>query len=232
VRTISRRVFIATAGVGLAAAAGLQFIPPHRLRAGAQILLDPIPAGPDGEQRIFAEPESWTRKFIGAAESQIGVTVTYDPAYTKIGYPGGDVPIERGVCTDVIVRAYRDGPGADLQKLVHEDMTRNFGVYPKLWGLTRPDSNIDHRRVPNLATYFGRKGEKLKLSTDGRDYRPGDIVTQMLPGGLTHIILLTHRASRDGQRPLAVHNIGAGARLEDVLFAFEITGHYRFNPAA
>ena len=125
------------------------------------------------------------------------------------------------------------GLGADLQKLVHEDMARNFSAYPKLWGLKRPDSNIDHRRVPNLATFFRRRGEATAGYRRMRDdYRPGDIVTQMLPGGLAHIILLTHRASEDGQRPLAVHNIGAGARLEDVLFAFEVTGHYRFNPAA
>jgi len=183
------------------------------------------------QQPDFAEPEEWVRKLIAAAESQVGITVTYDPAYTRIGYPGGDVPEERGVCTDVIVRAYRRGLGADLQKLVHEDMAGNFAVYPKLWGLKRPDSNIDHRRVPNLAAFFRRKGEEFRVSTDARDYRPGDIVTQMLPGGLAHIILLTHRASEDGERPLAVHNIGAGARLEDVLFVFAITGHYRFRPA-
>jgi uncharacterized protein len=232
VSPVSRRALVSLAGLGIAAGAAVALTSPYRLRVGAQPLLDPVPSSPAPARRLFAEPEQWAAKLIAAAESQIGVTVAYDPGYTKIGYPGGDVPIGRGVCTDVIVRAYRQGLGCDLQKLVHEDMIQNFGAYPKLWGLTEPDPNIDHRRVPNLKTFFRRRGRQLAVSKLASDYRPGDIVTQMLPGGLAHIILLTQRVSEDGERPLAVHNIGAGARLEDVLFAFAVTGHYRFNPAA
>jgi uncharacterized protein YijF (DUF1287 family) len=209
VNTISQRVFVSLAGLGIVAG-----------------------AAPTQAKRLFAGPEDWAARLIAAAERQIGVTLAYDPGYTRIGYPAGDVPIERGVCTDVIVRAHRQGLGCDLQRLVHEDMTQNFSAYPKLWGLSGPDPNIDHRRVPNLKTFFRRKGRQLLVSNRAPDYRPGDIVTQLLPGGLAHIILLTDRASEDGERPLAVHNIGAGARLEDVLFAFTLTGHYRFNPAA
>jgi len=178
------------------------------------------------------EPEPWAARLVAAAESQIGTTVTYDPAYARLAYPNGDVPRERGVCTDVVIRAYRDAFGLDLQKLVHEDMARVFRAYPQNWGLSRPDRNIDHRRVPNLATFFTRHDASLPVSERAEYYLPGDIVTQMLPGRLTHIGLVTHRASKDGARPMMVHNIGAGTRLEDVLFTFEITGHFRFPPTA
>lgn len=204
----------------------------HRLRVASQLLFDPVPLPPDASDDRFAEAEPWAAKLIAGAIGQIGVTTIYDPAYVTIGYPGGDVPSERGVCTDVVVRAFRKGLGIDLQKRVHEDMRRNFAAYPKLWGLNKPDRNIDHRRVPNLATYFRRQGAGLAISADARDYRPGDIVTQVLPGRLAHIVIVSDRPSADGQRPLAIHNIGAGARLEDVLFAFDITGHYRFSGAA
>ena len=180
--------------------------------------------------RAQTAPEPWADRLVAAAESQIGVTVVYDPAYARLAYPGGDVPRERGVCTDVVVRAYRDAFGLDLQKLVHEDMARAFRAYPQNWGLSRPDRNIDHRRVPNLATFFTRHNAGLPVTGSAEDYLPGDIVTQMLPGRLTHIGIVTHRDSGDRQRPLMVHNIGAGTRLEDVLFAFEITGHFRFEP--
>ncbi|UDF31617.1 UNVERIFIED_ORG: DUF1287 domain-containing protein [Roseateles sp. XES5] len=169
------------------------------------------------------------QRLVAAARRQVGVTLTYDPAYSRLDYPGGDVPRERGVCTDVIVRAYRDGLAVDLQVLVHEDMRRAFSAYPALWGLKRTDRNIDHRRVPNLQTFFKRAGAALAVSEDGADYRPGDIVSQMLPGNLPHIGIATDERSADGARPLLVHNIGAGARLEDVLFAYPITGHYRFR---
>lgn len=227
-----RRVFVSGL-LGLAAIAGGAAViaGPHRTRVASQVLFDPVPLPPDTAGDRFGDVEPWAGKLIAAALAQIGVTTIYDPAYVTIGYPDGDVPPERGVCTDVVVRAFRQGLGIDLQKRVHEDMRRNFSAYPKLWGLTRPDRNIDHRRVPNLATYFRRKGAALAVSADARDYRPGDIVTQVLPGGLAHIIVLSDRASADGERPLAVHNIGAGARLEDVLFAFDITGHYRFSGA-
>lgn len=173
--------------------------------------------------------EPWAEKLIAAARSQIGVTLLYDPSYTKIPYPGGDVPRFRGVCTDVIVRAYRDALNIDLQKRVHEDMSRAFSAYPKTWGLKRPDSNIDHRRVPNLQVFLKRRKAELAVSDKGLDYRPGDIVTQMLPGGRPHILLVANLLNGDGSRPLMVHNIGWGARMEDALFGYEVTGHYRFQ---
>ena len=177
-------------------------------------------------------PAPWADKLIAAAESQIGITTIYDPAYVGLGFPGGDIPRERGVCTDVVIRAYRDAFALDLQKEVNTDMKAHFSAYPKIWGHKRPDRNIDHRRVPNLQTFFRRKGAEVPVSDRPGDYLPGDLVSQMLPGNLPHIALVTHRLSTDGKRPLVVHNIGAGTRLEDRLFDFEITGHYRFEPKA
>ncbi|HEV7248206.1 MAG TPA: DUF1287 domain-containing protein [Shinella sp.] len=168
-------------------------------------------------------------RLVAAARKQVGVTLTYDAAYSRLDYPGGDVPRERGVCTDVLVRAYRDGLGIDLQVLVHEDMRRAFSAYPALWGLKKTDRNIDHRRVPNLQAFFKRAGAALAVSENGADYLPGDIVSQMLPGNLPHIGIVADEHASDGARPLVVHNIGAGARLEDVLFAYKITGHYRYG---
>jgi len=138
------------------------------------------------------------------------------------------VPLERGVCTDVVVRAYRHA-GADLQVLVHQDMKRNFSAYPKIWGLRRPDTNIDHRRVPNLATFFKRKGQSLRVTQRGADYKPGDIVTWDLASGVPHIGIVSDVAVRGTDRHLIVHNIGAGTQIEDVLFAYSLTGHYRFG---
>jgi uncharacterized protein len=168
-------------------------------------------------------------RLVAAAYAQIGVTRVYDPSYRRIAFPGGDVPLDRGVCSDVVVRAYR-GIGIDLQRLVNDDMRRHFADYPHLWGLAAPDPNIDHRRVANLTAFFSRRGAKLPVSAAAEDYRPGDIVTWLLPGGLAHIGLIADR--RIEGRPLVVHNIGAGAQLEDVLFAFPITGHYRYLPEA
>ncbi len=152
--------------------------------------------------------------------------VTYDGQYRSMAYPGGDVPDSVGVCTDVVIRAYR-GVGIDLQKEVHEDMRANFAAYPKLWGLTRPDPNIDHRRVPNLQVFFERHGTALPITLDPADYAPGDVVTWMLPGNLPHIGIVTDRRSGSGE-PLVVHNIGRGPRLEAMLFAYRVTGHYRY----
>lgn len=168
------------------------------------------------------------RKLIDAAESQIGRTLYYDPAYVKLGYPGGDVPIERGVCTDVVIRAYRDGLGIDLQKLVHEDMRGSFAAYPGNWGLKSPDRNIDHRRVPNLQTFFRRHGAELVLPADPADLAPGDLVTMMLPGNLPHIGIVSDVVADDNLRPLFIHNIGRGTRREDVLGSFRLTGRYRY----
>jgi len=167
-------------------------------------------------------------KLVAAARAQIGVTLSYNPAYIRLAYPGGDLPADRGVCTDVIVRAYRSALNLDLQRLVHEDMKSAFAAYPRQWGLTRPDPNIDHRRVPNLQAFLRRNGLSLPVTDNPADYRPGDLVTQMLPGNLPHIAVVSDRRSPDGARPLVIHNIGAGAREEDRLFEFPITGHYRF----
>lgn len=167
-------------------------------------------------------------RVLEGAYQQVGTTTIYDSSYRRLSFPGGDVPIERGVCSDVIVRAYRHA-GLDLQLLVNKDMSGNFRAYPQLWGLTRPDRNIDHRRVPNLAAFFTRHGQSLPVSTRAADYRAGDIVTWRLASGVPHIGLIVDR--REGGRPLVVHNIGAGTRVEDVLFAYTITGHYRYDPS-
>jgi uncharacterized protein YijF (DUF1287 family) len=174
-----------------------------------------------------AEPLSSLQRLIQSAYRQVGITVRYDPSYVSIPFPGGDVPIDRGVCTDVIVRAYRS-VGVDLQLLVNQDMRKAFPSYPRKWGLRRPDPNIDHRRVENLAVFFTHHGQSLPVSKDAADYKPGDLVAWKLADGRPHIGLVSDR-SADG-RPLMVHNIGAGTQVEDVLFAFTITGHYRYGP--
>lgn len=159
-----------------------------------------------------------------AAETQVGVTTIYDPAYRSLRYPGGDLPKERGVCADVVVRAFR-AIGVDLQVAVHEDMARDFAAYPRMWGLKKPDPNIDHRRVPNLMKYFARRGKSVAL--DAR-YDPGDVVAWRLPGGLYHIGVVSSRQPAGSGDYLVVHNIGDGARVEPVLRAFQIIGHYRW----
>lgn len=167
-------------------------------------------------------------KLVRAARAQIGVTTHYDGAYRRIRYPMGDVPAQAGVCTDVVVRAWR-AQGVDLQQLVHEDMRRAWPAYPKLWGLKRPDTNIDHRRVPNLAVFFRRRGQSLPASRQPGDYRPGDMVTWMLPGNLPHIGIISDRKSASGT-PLVIHNVGAGTQEEDALLRWPVTGHYRYRP--
>ena len=165
---------------------------------------------------------------VDAAREQIGVTLSYDPAYRRLDYPGGDVPIDRGVCTDVLIRAYR-AVGVDLQQLVHEDMRGHFAAYPKNWSLNRPDRNIDHRRVPNLGRFFSRHGQQLPLTGD--DYQPGDLLTWRLASGVPHIGIVSDRKASDGT-PLIVHNIGAGTREENMLNDYTLTGHYRYRPEA
>lgn len=162
---------------------------------------------------------------VVAARRQIGVTVVYDPAYVRLPYPGGDVPASRGVCTDVVIRAFR-ARGLDLQQRVHEDMRAHFASYPQKWGLRGPDSNIDHRRVPNLQAWFARQGWSLTATRNAADYRAGDLVTWMLPGNLPHIGIVSDRKSLTGT-PLIIHNIGNGAREDNILFDYPITGHYR-----
>jgi hypothetical protein len=159
---------------------------------------------------------------VQAARAQIGVTLRYDPAYERLAYPGGDVPTERGVCTDVVIRALRV-TGLDLQRAVHEDMRAHFGAYPRLWGLTRPDRNIDHRRVPNLEAYFRRAGWALP---DGSPVQPGDILSWRLPDGRPHIGLVSDRRGRSGAWAV-IHNIGRGTVEEDAIGLWRQEGHFR-----
>jgi uncharacterized protein YijF (DUF1287 family) len=167
------------------------------------------------------------RQVVEDAIEQTEYTVSYDPSYVKLDYPGGDVPLDRGVCSDVVIRSFRK-VGVDLQKEVHEDMTRAFTDYPKKWGLARPDANIDHRRVPNLMVFFERKGKALGVTSAGADYQPGDIVTWDLGAGQTHIGIVTNVWSDATGNYLIAHNIGGGVRVENVLFNWRITGHYRY----
>lgn len=153
--------------------------------------------------------------------------VTYDPSYFAIDYPMGDIPADKGVCTDVVIRAYRK-LGIDLQQLVHEDMRSHFHLYPKNWGLSAPDPNIDHRRVPNLMVFFSRYGTVLPRTLQPAQYKAGDIVCWSLGGGLTHIGVVSTVLTTRGV-PLVVHNIGSGQVLEDRLFAYSIIGHYRYG---
>ena len=181
---------------------------------------------------VFADGKSARRgnlfdTLVEAAIERTNHAVTYDGSYRSITYPGGDVPDTIGVCADVIVRIYRK-VGIDLQKKVHEDMRRNFGAYPKKWGLKKPDTNIDHRRVLNLQVFFRRQGAERSSSKNPDDYKPGDLVTWIIPGNLPHIGIVIHRKSKDGKRPLIVHNIGRGPEIEDILFTYRITGHYRY----
>lgn len=170
-----------------------------------------------------------TARLIASGLAQTTIPTLYDSAYRVIPYPNGDVPPNLGVCADVIIRAYR-ALGLDLQQLVHEDMQQHFTLYPKLWGLKRPDSNIDHRRVPNLQVFFRRHGTVLPITRRAGDYRPGDIVTWNLraKGSLPHIGIVSNRTARNGN-PLIIHNIGLGPQLQDMLFAYAITGYYRYG---
>lgn len=163
-----------------------------------------------------------------AARSQIGKTILYDSSYRALKYPNGDVPLKSGVCTDVVIRAMRSALNFDLQKIVHEDIKKNFLHYPQLWGLKGPDKNIDHRRVPNLQVFFKRRGWALKISKKPKDYHPGDIVTCIVPPQLPHIMVVSDKKNADGVY-FVIHNIGAGVQEEDRLFEFKITGHYRYG---
>jgi hypothetical protein len=180
------------------------------------VLAGPVLAG--------SEPSRLT----DAARDQVGVTVTYDPGYARLEFPGGDLPRDRGVCTDVVVRALRDGWGIDLQLAVNRDMAADFAAYPALWGLGAPDRNIDHRRVPNLQTLFARIGAEVPPSDGPVPYLPGDIITWSLPGNRDHMGIVSDRLGSGGT-PFILHNIGSGAQEEDILFAYPMTGHYRIG---
>jgi uncharacterized protein len=178
-------------------------------------------------QISFAQTGFYSR-LSDAALNLTKQNVIYDPHYFVIDYPNGDVPSDRGVCTDVVIRAYRQ-VGIDLQKEVHEDMAANFSRYPRKWGLSKPDKNIDHRRVPNLMVFFSRKGQSMSITQNTADYIPGDILCWNLGGGITHIGLVVDKKSKDAKRYLIVHNIGSGQVLADCLFDFKIIGHYRYD---
>jgi len=168
------------------------------------------------------------KRMLESAMRQTEITKTYDPAYIVIPYPNGDVPPETGVCSDVVIRAFR-AAGVDLQRAVHEDMRGNFSLYPKKWNLPKPDTNIDHRRVPNLQTFFERKGKSLPITQNSDDYLPGDVVSWDLNGkGMTHIGVVSNIFSGNTKRYLIIHNIGAGTKAEDVLFDWKVTGHFRY----
>jgi uncharacterized protein YijF (DUF1287 family) len=190
-------------------------------------------ATPQGVRQTDARPRPssgspFLDRLSDAAVERTNHEVRYDPTYFVIDYPGGDVPAEVGVCTDEVIRSYR-ALGVDLQQLVHEDMKGNFGLYPRTWGLKKPDANIDHRRVPNLRVFFERQGAAQPITDNARDYKPGDVVTWDLSSGLTHIgIVVAVPSQSDESRLQIVHNIGAGPKMEDVLFSWKITGHYRF----
>ena len=200
-------------------------------RAGAILaaaaILFALPA-PFSAQQTDAQRQ-FLQRLVAAAVDRTHHHVRYDPAYVRIPYPGGDVPADTGVCTDEVIRAYR-AAGVDLQKEVHEDILRDWSAYPhdRRWRQAHPDTNIDHRRVPNLGVFFRRNGESLPVTTRPADYSPGDLVTWDLGGGVPHIGIVVDRRSPDGHRYMVVHNIGAGPQMEDVLFNWKITGHYRY----
>lgn len=173
-------------------------------------------------------PDGFAARLVRAALAQTSARVIYDGSYRRLRYPNGDVPPDIGVCSDVVIRAYRP-LGIDLQVEVHEDMKAAFSSYPQLWKMHGPDANIDHRRVPNLQTFFRRHGAERPVSTAAADYEPGDLVTWMLPGNLPHIGIVADARASDSGRPLIVHNIGRGPQVEDMLFRYRITGHYRYT---
>ncbi len=199
-------------------------------RTALAVLLAVIPPAGFLAQQGSAVPAggpTLAGRVVQSALEQTTYTRFYDPAYVRLSYPGGDVPRERGVCTDVIIRAFR-AAGIDLQREVHLDMAANFSAYPRRWGHARPDRNIDHRRVPNLMTYFRRQGKELPLSDDPAKFLPGDVVVWDLGGGVLHIGVVVSTRAWDGQHYLVVHNLAAGAKLEDVLFGWPIIAHYRY----
>lgn len=200
--------------------------------SGCQAQSHVVSSGPAVPPRPVVKPLSdnaspQLKQMLDGAIAQASVTTGYDPAYVALDYPGGDVPEKTGVCSDVVVRAFRKA-GIDLQKEVHEDIKAARSEYPKRWGAIGPDRNIDHRRVLNLMTYFKRQGRSLRISSTASDYQPGDVVAWELTNGIDHIGIVTNMVSDSGDRYLIVHNIGAGTRIEDVLFAWTIKGHYRF----
>ncbi len=194
-------------------------------RLVACLLLASCAPSPSAQSSWAPEVDGFARQLVDAALERTRHRVRYDASYRRIPYPGGDVPDDVGVCTDVVIRSYR-ALGIDLQRAVHEDMSAAFSVYPERWGLRGPDPNIDHRRVPNLRTFFRRRGAELPVTSE---FRPGDVVTWKLPNHRPHIGLVIDLPAADGTRPLVVHNVGAGPRIDDALLRYSITGHYRYR---
>ena len=202
----------------------LSFQPTRRAFIGAASVCLLGVAGAPGTAIAATNAE----RVVAAARRQVGVTLRYDPAYSVLTFPNGDVERVKGVCTDVVIRAFRDALGLDLQALVNADMRANFTAYPKNWGLSRPDRNIDHRRVPNLASFWRRQGASLPVTDNAADWRPGDIFTAMVNGRLPHTGIVSDRKDTTGT-PLVLHNIGGGTREEDALFDHKLTGHFRWK---
>lgn len=202
------------------------------LTAGSLLALAALHGCTSSKITAHAEqkPEAASPPLVAAARAQIGVTTTYDSGYVPITYPLGDVPAQTGVCCDVVIRAVRTALNRDLQKEVHEDMASRFGKYPKTWGLTKPDPNIDHRRVPNLETYFRLRGYEVKPIKNSYRFLPGDLVTTRLPGNRPHIGIVSDRTGPSGHW-MVIHNIGAGTQEEDCLLEFPIAGQFRVPPA-
>jgi len=190
------------------------------------ILTTPLPTTGQETTTPTTAATEWTTLLIKSARTQIGVTLIYDGSYQRLEFPNGDVPRLRGVCTDVVIRALRDAHRLDLQAKVNADMKAHFASYPKIWGLSRPDSNIDHRRVPNLITFFKRHGAAVPMTDNPQDYLPGDIVTWMLRPGTPHIGIVSDKVDPQSGNPLIIHNIGWGTRENDILFAYDMTGHF------
>jgi uncharacterized protein YijF (DUF1287 family) len=207
-----------------------RFIPARGLVLSLAVLAG-MPWADVAGARQSAPHNELAARLVVAATERTRHTVAYDGSYRAIDYPMGDVPANIGVCTDVVIRAYRVGLGIDLQQRVHEDMKQAFDIYPNIWDLSRPDPNIDHRRVPNLETFLKRHGETLPVTGNPGDYRPGDIVTWRLTGtGLPHIGIVTDRLSPVTRNPIIAHNIGRGPELGDMLFDYRIVGHFRYLP--
>jgi uncharacterized protein YijF (DUF1287 family) len=201
--------------------------PPRQATLGRRSLLLGLFAMSPTQAAVAAATHRSAEALVAAARRQVGVTLTYDPRYTALAFPGGDVPRARGVCTDVIIRAYRDAFGLDLQALVNADMRRGFAAYPHLWGLKTTDRSIDHRRAPNLAAFFTRQHARLPVPQDPNEWRPGDVFTSLINGRLPHTGIVSDRRP-GGQAGYVIHNIGYGAREEPALFAHPLTGRFRW----
>ncbi|NEO84443.1 MAG: DUF1287 domain-containing protein [Spirulina sp. SIO3F2] len=218
--------------LGLLIASGVLSGTYYYLQSGQRLPLpDVVPVTTNSTPQIDPIEDEFFAQVVAGAIARTSRTHIYDPSYVGMDYPNGDVPDHLGVCTDVVVRSFRNA-GVDLQQEVHEDMAANFSVYPPNWGLTGPDSNIDHRRVPNLMTFFERHNAAQEITRNPENYQPGDVIAWRLSNGLLHMGMVINERSKDNKRYLIVHNMATGTEKQDVLFAWKIIGHYRYNPNA